>query len=282
MILNAFRASLLLLLPLQAGSGPQTDDCPAVDPKPVKAQPYDFTYDSWVRANQSGMDYTFGRCVDSKNGLDVFIDWKKAGVMGFARPGSPCLYEFPALKPDLVMTDPADLWYGARPDKINAPFRAVDVKSQSKVSVDPAASPAKKSPPLKSRVKTNIPRKPARVAAQAEGFTRVDLNFISTVESKGDDYVYSFVCEPRTPHEAAWPIRLRWMAGTINLAQRLNQEQAMMIELPRDPREPKEWRAQLRGKPEYRIAHIEFLEDQGKQVVASAPVAVYLPAEGVR
>src|SRR3954447_16984155 len=125
MILNALQVVLSLLLPLQAGAGPNPDDCPDVDPKQVKAQPYHFTYDSWVLPSQGGMGFTFGRCVDTKNGLDLYVDWTRAGVKGFARPGSPCLYEVPALTPDMTLIDPADFWYGAQPDKTNAPYRAI-------------------------------------------------------------------------------------------------------------------------------------------------------------
>src|SRR5665213_4177125 len=121
-IIHALPAAILSTFVFQLGVGFSNDDCPGINQATHKAPPYDFTFESWVQKNKKGNIYIFGRCVQTKNNVDLWVDWTGTGVKGFAIPGWPCLHEIPSPTSDDESVK-TDLWYGAAPDKIQAPYR---------------------------------------------------------------------------------------------------------------------------------------------------------------
>ncbi len=82
-------AGIAFVLILAASPSGIAEDCAGLNQAMKKDGNYHFTYESWVQKNKKGDTFLFGRCAQTKNGADVFIDWKKAGVSGYAREGAP-------------------------------------------------------------------------------------------------------------------------------------------------------------------------------------------------
>jgi hypothetical protein len=262
-------AAIVLLFAFQADGDPPDDECPGINATAHKSKPYYFTYESWVQKDKHADFFDFGRCVQTKNDVDLFVDWKKTQVKGFASPGWPCLHILPSPTADEEIVK-SDLWYGAAPDKIVAPFREVKAKPEVK------ATPAGKEMPimaLESRVKMSIPRRAGRTKDQAQNLTKIDLRFRSSVHRTGNSYEYVYSWQTRMPNPPERPIRFRWMSDSINKA----------VESPSDRRlelsgESQTGRLRAMATPEYAVTVVEFLDEAGEQVIATASVALYHPA----
>src|SRR5262245_47856957 len=106
-------ASLLIVaatiaLPLHG----RAEDCAGVNQATKKTGVYHFTFESSVDKSEKGDSFLFARCVQTKNNETMFVDWKGAGVSGFARPGKPVSNSitWPRKDEETIKTD---LWYGA-------------------------------------------------------------------------------------------------------------------------------------------------------------------------
>jgi hypothetical protein len=257
------------------------NDFPKFSPQLVQANPYAFTYDSGVRPSPDQQGFQFIRCVETRNQQSFQVDWTKAGVRGWVAPGAPSVYEFPALSDAATLVDPADLWYGPQPMVVNAPFREKTATAQAQVNVDPATQPDRKSPALKSRVRTSVPRRQAKVFAETGGLTPIDIEFTATVAWRNGSYVYEYLCVGAMPAQAERPVKLRFQSPTVNRAVVGDRQPGAALEMSRD--DPR-WfgRVTSTAKPRYGATVMEFLDEAGEKVVATAPVAIYDPEAPAR
>jgi hypothetical protein len=80
--------------------------------------PYAFDFISYLWNNPASF-FEFGRCVHNRNENPLWIDWRKLGVKGTAKKDGNVSQYFPQ-KTDDKHTDKSELYFGARPEKIDA------------------------------------------------------------------------------------------------------------------------------------------------------------------
>ena len=251
----------------------QVDDCPGPNTRMHKAKPYYFTYESWVKKDPTGSGFIFGRCVQTKNQEDLFVDWKKTFVKGFATPGWPCHHELPAPKPDSVQVK-SDLWYGAAPDKIEVPYEEV----KQIVAKGPVPVSGDK---LTSRVKMSIPRVAGKTPREARQLVRIDVVFVSEAHKKEGKYEYTYTWGPVRGKVEPQPVQFRWRSPSVMKAAqgKAGKEGFALLQFGDGPRTA---RLLAEAAPAYRVSVVEFLDAEGRQVVGTAPVAIYYPQSGKR
>jgi hypothetical protein len=249
------------------------NDCPKFNPTLIQASPYEFTYDSGVVPNPDGKGFRFIRCVETKNQLSFPVDWKNAGPTGWVAPGSPSSYEFPADSDASTLTD-ADLWYGPQWIKVKAPFRDKAPPAQPQVNIDPATRPDRKSPALTSRIRTNIPKHQTRVFEETGGLRPINVEVTATVAWQNDSYVYEYLVAGAMPAQVERPFKLRFRSPTMNRVMVRDQKPGAARAMSRDD---SRWFGQVvsTDKPRRGATVLEFLDESGEKVVATAPIAIY-------
>ncbi len=235
------------------------EDCPGPDAVAHKADPYFFTYESWVKKQKDGTVFVFGRCVQTKNKVDLFVDWKKTSVYGYAQPGWPCHHEVPSLSEDSTLVK-TQLWYGAAPAKIDAPYKEIKESTSAKA--------VEKTPPLSSRVKMSIPK----IKGSPQSLRRIDVTFFSVVKSEkeGNVYTYSWKTASKTDTR---DVRFRWRSQAVARARRMGEKNAEPMQLDK----PAQLSFRVEARAAYALTVVEFLDERGREVVGKASVAVYYP-----
>ena len=113
------------------------------------------------------------------------------------------------------------------------------------------------------------------------GLTPIDIKFTATVAWRDGLYVYEYLCVGAMPAQAERTVKLRFRSPTVNRAIVRDQQPGAALEMSRD--EPR-WfgRVSSTAKPRYGATVMEFLDETGEKVVATARVAIYHPEEDPR
>jgi hypothetical protein len=254
-ILRFFFTFVLVALPVSVFS--QAQECPGPNKQNHQDGNYKFTYESWVKKSPSDQSFTFGRCVQNYVAeRSMYVKWENTGVEGYAKPyggkGHYVSNEIPS-ETDKSKFIKASLWYGIRPDKVEAPYREIDEKPTGKVS-------------MQSRAIMSLPVIPN----DEKSLVPVLFEFISSVIRSGDRYEYLYQVRDRENSRA---IGVLWRSKTITEALiRADKRQPFFI--TSDGFKVSVFNS---SPPEYRIVPVDFFDKQLKVRVGGAQTAVYLP-----
>lgn len=272
------RSWLVAIIAAAAQAAPAQDDfldlakkegCPGINKAKHSDGLYHFTYDSWVKRGENRGLYILGRCVHDVAKREMFVDWKKTNVKGYAtkQNGYVVHTELPSLTNQVVLLD-TDLWYGAGPNrKINAPYR--EAKKPDKPQ---AADPRAEFPVLKSRIRIGVPeikgqRRPNLVSIRAE--------FTSDVwRLSNGSFLYRYGWRDYLAQERETKIAFQWNSQSVTLAKaRFVRDEGRWLLLDRAVTGVF---LVSQSAPGYAVTTVDFL-DRESQPAASAPVALYFP-----
>jgi hypothetical protein len=228
---------------------------------------YDFNYESWVKKSDDGKSFVFGRCVQTNNDKDLYVDWKKTNLSGFALPNSPCNSQITSPTSD-EMAVQTDLLFGVAKEKIVVSYK--EVKDKDAYNIEP----------LISKIKMYVPS----VAGKATELRKVDAEFVARVEKKGDNFKYTYSWGPAAgkgkgkekqlvDHEQ---IRFRWVSDSVQKAMKDSGHKDAPASVFKERENVSLMSA---SEPAYAVTVIEFLDRAGKEVVGTCPAAVYYPKQ---
>lgn len=183
----------------RASWGQDTDFCPVDLDGKLSVGGYRFQFQSWSdvapqrQTQQSGPPLHFiCHCVRSDNNRALFVSWKGTDLVGFAEANSP-LYSYRKYPHNDFRSYPAELWYGARPSRLDTDI-IVPIEKQQASLVRKVESGGSVSLPGEALVRAawradsgpveNLQRlrQLAEKAAPSE-FMRAELSFVAFVQS---------------------------------------------------------------------------------------------------
>jgi hypothetical protein len=249
------QCALLTLLSIGAVAAPRS--CPGPNKVPQRDGTYDFTYESWIRKYPDRDHWDFGRCVENKlTTLEMYVDWEKTGVKGWAKPQDKVDTTVDSLSPDYDLI-PTDLWYGSAPTRIDTKYR--ETKVARGVSPDT----------VNSRVHMAVPSDPKHASAT---LISIEVRFMSEVSGGPDGYRYRYTWTDLLAKERA-PVRFR-SEGLSKLLSAAEVRQPERLDLTA---EESGVSFVSKAPPAYAVTLVEFLDKEGETVVGTAPVAMYHP-----
>lgn len=252
------RVAIVPLLLLSSVGLATAGPCPGPNKTPHHDGTYDFTYESWVKKYENRDHWDFGRCVENKLATkEMYVDWKNTGVLGWAKPKDKVDSAVESPSPDYDLL-PTDLWYGAGPTKIDAPYR--EKKPEQKVTPDV----------VKSRVHMAVPEDAKRAA---ETLVSIEVEFTSEVSPDAEGLKYRYSWSDALAKDRA-PVRFRWEGLTLLLST-TGTRPPEQLRLTADRFEVS---FVTKTPPAYAVTLVEFLDRDGKTVVGTAPVATYHPS----
>jgi hypothetical protein len=250
-----YQCAALVLISIGAVAAPRP--CPGPNKVPQRDGTYDFTYESWIRKYQNRDHWDFGRCVENKlAAFEMYVDWKKTGVIGWAKPQDKVDTTVDSPSPDYDLI-PTALWYGTAPTKIDTEYRETKpVRGKSPDSV-------------KSRIHMAIPTDSKRAAAT---LISIEVEFMSEVSGGPGGYKYYYAWTDSEAKERA-PVRFRW-EGLSKLLSTAEVHRPERLELSAEENSVS---FASKEPPVYGVTLVEFLDGKGETVVGTAPVATYHP-----
>ena len=250
------QCAMLALLSVSAVAAPRP--CPGPNKVPQRDGTYDFTSESWIRKYPDRDHWDFGRCVENKlTNLEMYVDWKKTGVKGWAKPQDKVdtTVDSPSRDYELL---PTDLWYGSAPTKIGTEYRET---KQARGSSPDA---------VRSRIHMAVPADPKHAAAT---LISIEVEFMSEVSGGPSGYKYRYAWMDSEAKERA-PVRFRWegLSKLLSVAE-IHGPERFELSAKGD-----ESSFLSKAPPTYDVTLVEFLDKEGETVVGTAPVATYHPA----
>lgn len=252
------RAALLKMEPPDAYSTPAfgEDKCPGPNIQAHNDGTYEFTYESWVKKHHNRDHFDFGRCVFNRKPSEMFVDWKNTGVHGYAAPIAEHGVDSPTDTWDLK---PTDLWYGARPARIDAPFR------------DPKDRKAAVTHPLASYIRMAIP---SDAATGPKSLIQIRIFFESRISRAPDNkFRYTYAWRDALATSTRPQVFIDWQSSSVQAAAK-----ASASEMPLTPRVDQQEVSLDSGQPpDYSAVPVLFL-DKNRKVVGSTTASIYFPA----
>jgi len=254
---------------------------------------YALEYQSWVE-KQGDRQFEFGRSVKNDHATSLlFVDWKKTGVKGYARPKDCVFAIFPSLS-DAKKTTKTDLWYGAKPRSIRTDFLA-DVRADPKKVAKSRRLQYQDLKPLQSRIRVGIPI--SIKDPRADALTVVDVGFQSDVVKLDtpDDLGEAgpFLCRilwsdnssdrKRPNFRIRFSLPEKLLPAKTKMVGRLKPPRTLLLHSPQwEP--SREWRRETRalvflsnGHPVRKKVLVRFLDIDGKEA-ATGQIVVYVPS----
>lgn len=251
-------STITLLLSLSVGNIAVARTCPGPNKTPHRDGTYDFTYESWVKKYDNRDHWDFGRCVENKlDKLEMYVDWKKTGVVGWAKPSDTVDITVDSPTPDADLL-PTDLFYGSGLTRIDAPYRE---RKQTKKAGQEAVT---------SHIHMAIPQDSKR---PAETLVSLEVEFASQVQRDAKGFRYSYRWTDAAAKDRA-PVAFRWESlATLLSASGAKPPQTLRLSI-----EKSEVSFVSNDAPVYDITLVQFLDRNGETVVGTAPVATYHPS----